>query len=252
MKIVFFGSSSFVYSVLEVLKQNFEVIAAFDSPDQDVDVVKLKNLNPDLFVVASYGKILKPDVIDIPKLGSINLHPSLLPKYRGSSPIQSTILNGDKVTGITILKMDEVMDHGPILFQKEEEIRDEDTFDSLSKRLFQIGADNLVRVINDYAEGKLEPDAQDDSKATFTKVLTRQDGFIDIDNPPQAEKIKLKVRAYFPWPGVYTKANINGVKKIIKLLPQDKIQVEGKKPMSYKDFQNGYEEGKEILKKLGI
>lgn len=252
MKIVFFGSSSFIAPVLSVLKQNFEVLETFKSPDQDIDAEKLRSSNPDLFVVASFGKILKNEILEIPRLGSINLHPSLLPKYRGASPIQSAILNGDDKTGITIIKMDEEMDHGPILFQKEEEIREEDTFDSLSKRLFQMGADNLVITINDYISGKLKPTAQDDSKATFTKILSKNDGFVDIDNPPPTNKIQLMIRAYFPWPGVFVRTNLGEKEKIIKLLPEDKIQVEGKNPMSYKDFINGYKEGENILKKLDI
>lgn len=252
MKIVFFGSSSFVAPVLDILKTNFEVVAIFNSTDQEIDKEKLVDLNPDLFVVASYGKILSNEILEIPKHGSLNLHPSLLPLYRGASPIQSAILNGDKTTGITIIKMDEEMDHGPILFQKEEEIKDDDAFDTLSKKLFNIGADHLTTTINDYISGKLRPIPQNDSKATFTKTLTRQDGFIDINNPPSAENIKLMIRAYFPWPGAFVKSNLGGKEKIIKLLPEEKVQVEGKNPMSYKDFINGYNEGENVLRKIGL
>ena len=133
MKIVFLGTSDFVAPVLDCLRKNFEVVASFSSTDQEIEIEKLRKLDPDLFVVASFGKILKKEVLDIPKYGAVNIHPSLLPEYRGSTPIQVTILNGDVNSGITIIKMDEEMDHGPILFQKETEITDNDTFETLSK-----------------------------------------------------------------------------------------------------------------------
>jgi methionyl-tRNA formyltransferase len=253
MKTVFFGSSDFVRPVLDEIEENFDLVASFNSAHQKINPDEIRKLNPDIFVVASFGKILSGELLEIPKFGCINIHPSLLPKYRGASPIQSAILNGDQKTGVTIIKMDEEMDHGPILFQTEEPIRPDDTFESLSKRLFTIGAQNISQTIKQYIKDDLKPAAQGHSKATFTKLLEKKDGFIDSGNPPPREKLDRMIRAYFPWPGAWAKWKMkNGELRIIKLLPENKIQVEGKKPMSFKDFANGYREGEEILKKLNL
>lgn len=250
MKIVFFGTSDFVAPVRDVLKDKFDLVASFTSPEQKIEKNELEKLNPDLFVVASFGKILKKEILDVPRYGALNLHPSLLPKYRGPSPVQSAILNGNEETGITIIKMDEKMDHGPILFQKKEKTNGDDTFEILAHRLFQIGANYLYQTIQQYIRGSLKPVSQDESKATFTKLISKSDGQIQLANPPVNEKLDRMIKAYFPWPGIWFKTKIGGADKILKLLPSQKIQVEGKNPMSYKDFENGYSEGKETLKKL--
>lgn len=252
LRIIFFGTPQFVEPVLRVLKKNFDVIAEIRDPKQIITNQSSIINSADLFVVAAYGQILPAQLLEIPRLGSINIHPSLLPKYRGPSPIQAAILNGDKKTGVTFIKMDEKIDHGPIIYQFEEEISKDDTFETLAKRLFEKSADKIADVINDYqANQTTKP--QDDSKASHTKLLTRQDGFIDLNSPPEKEVLERMIRAYHPWPSVWTKSSIiNHKSLIIKFLPQQKLQVEGKKPMSYKDFINGYEKGQEFLKKIGL
>ncbi|PIR79772.1 MAG: hypothetical protein COU25_03640 [Candidatus Levybacteria bacterium CG10_big_fil_rev_8_21_14_0_10_35_13] len=244
ISIIFFGTSDFVNPVLNKLKENFDVVKVINSPQQwnNKTIEQLSNLNPDLFVVVSYGQILPKKLLDIPKLAAINIHPSLLPKYRGSTPVQTAILNGDKTTGVTIIKLDEHMDHGPIIEQFEEPILPTDTFESLIQRLFEKSADALVHVIMHYNENKLKP--QNHSKATFTKLLKRDDGYINLSLLEIGNwklEIDRKIRAYYPWPGVWVKTIVSEKnEKIIKFLPNKKIQVEGKKEMSYKDFLNGY------------
>ncbi|MEK7559427.1 MAG: methionyl-tRNA formyltransferase [Patescibacteria group bacterium] len=278
-KIVFFGSSKYVIPVIQTLKSansrlNLELVVTTEqNPNDAVPSFSIKNnipylsvsrlshpivnnklsiVNAELAVLADFGLIIPKEVLNLFPKGIVNLHPSLLPKYRGPSPVQNAILNGDKKTGNSIIILDEKVDHGPVLFQKEEKISENDTAESLYLRLFKIGADNLIEVINEYTNGKLKPVPQDHAKASFTKILSRKDGFIDIGNCPPAEKIKQMIRAYFPWPGVYFKTDLNGNEKIIKLLPKGKVQVEGKNPMSYKDFENGYSEGKNLLRKIGL
>jgi methionyl-tRNA formyltransferase len=249
MKIVFFGTPKFVDPVLQSLQSNFDVVLSVRQPQEfnSSFVDQLKSLSPDLFVVAAYGQILPKSILDVPKLGTINIHPSILPKYRGASPIQSAILNGDKTTGVTLMKMDEEMDHGAIIDQFKEDILPTDTFESLAERLFALACEKLPEVINNFdGKGKV----QDDSQATFTKILKKDDGKIDLANPPEVENLKRMIRAYYPWPGVWFRTDLNGKETVIKLLPEDRIQVEGKNPMSFKDFINGYEKGKTILKSL--
>lgn len=254
MRIIFFGTPDFVDPVLKTLEENFDVILAVRKPEQfnNLAIKRLQELKPDLFVVASFGKILSKEILDIPKLGAINIHPSLLPKYRGPSPIQTAILNGDKNTGVTIIKMDEKVDHGPILFQTEEEILESDTFETLAKKLFAKAAENLPNTISNYELMPTNVTKQDDSKPTFTKLLTRESGLIDMYNLPDKQTLELMIKAYHPWPGVWTKTSINDKLLTIKLLPEQKIQVEGKKPMNYKDFVNGYPSGKIFLQKLNL
>ena len=255
MRIVFFGTPDFVEPVIESLEKNFDLVKVIRNPQQlNSEIIgELKEIKPDLFVVAAFGKILPGEILEIPRLGTMNIHPSLLQKYRGPSPIQSAILNDDKTTGVTIIKMDEKMDHGPILHQSEEQILSDDTFESLAKRLFSLSTNSMVDVIIRYNE--ITPKIQDDSKATYTNLLTRGDGYLNIDSLEVGNsklEIERAVRAYHPWPGVWTKFRLNDNEVIIKLLPERMVQVEGKKPMSYKDFKNGYENGKNFLEKLSL
>src|SRR3989344_8771744 len=167
LKIIFMGSDSFVVPVVEALQENFEVIAVVTAPDSAVSrffkgknftpdelnedfINDLKVLEPDLIVVSSYGKIIPQVILDIPKYGSLNVHPSLLPKHRGASPVPAAILSGDKETGVTIIKMDEKMDHGPILAVEKTELSGKETMPDLIDRLFKIGAELLVKSIPDF------------------------------------------------------------------------------------------------------
>ncbi len=257
MKIVFLGTPDFVQPIKNMLAKNFTLV---DSLDQ-----------ADLAVVAAYGHILTKDELNTPKFGCINVHPSLLPKYRGPSPIQSAILNGDRETGLTIIKMDEEIDHGPVIYQEALELSDRDNFDTLSKKMFQLSADILPEVIENFIKGSITPKPQDESETTFCEKLTRNSGYFDINSPPTPKALDKMIRAYYPWPGVWTQWN----DKIVKFLPSpshpersegpltnvssnklrdsspdfhrgqnDKflLQMEGKKAIPFKDFLNGYPE----------
>ncbi|HKC14438.1 MAG TPA: methionyl-tRNA formyltransferase [Patescibacteria group bacterium] len=250
MKVVFFGTPEFVTPVLQTLEKNFEVLKAFRNPKEltNEEIEKLKNIEPDIFVVASFGKIFSKEFLEIPKFGSINIHPSLLPKYRGTTPVQTAILNGDKTTGVTIIKMDGKIDHGPILAQKEVEIFPNETAPELLQRLFIISAEMLPDALSNYIKESSSVSEQEHEKATFTRILKKESGRIDADNPPTKERLNNMINAFYPWPGVWT--IFKG--KVVKFLPGDKIQVEGKKSMTYKDFVNGYKEGKELLEKLNL
>jgi methionyl-tRNA formyltransferase len=147
-------------------------------------------------------KIIPQEVLDIPELGALNIHGSLLPRHRGASPIHQALLEGDKETGITIMLMDEQVDHGPMLLQKSVMIADDDNFVTLELKLAHIAQDLIVQAIPEFAEGKLKPKEQDHSKATFTKIITKADGLIDWHK--DVRKIYNKYRAYITWPGVHT------------------------------------------------
>jgi len=230
MKISFLGTPPFVQPIRTALAKNFTIVDSLDKAE--------------LVVVAAYGQILTKDQLESPKYGCINVHPSLLPKYRGSSPIQSTILNGEKITGVTFIKMDEEVDHGPIIYQETLDLSDIDNFDTLSKKMFLRSSEILPKIIEDFVTGKISPKKQDHSQATFTPHLTKEDGYFDINNLPDGEKLDKMIRAYYPWPGVWTiwevKSGKEKVKKIVKFLPGGKLQMEGKKAISFKDFLNGY------------
>ena len=210
-------------------------------------LVDLGNKEVDLIVVASYGKILPKEMLKIPKYGALNAHPSLLPKYRGPAPVPTTILNGEKETGVTIILMDEQVDHGPILASKKFEIGDKKiTTPELLKILWELGGDLLVETIPKWIRGEITPQEQDHSKATYTKKLTREDGRIDWDRP--VEYIERQIRAFFPWPGVFTfwkgkrlkvlKSYINDQGKLVV----DELQLEGKKPTTYREFLLGHKD----------
>ncbi len=266
MKVIFFGSGKYAISVIKVLKKEFDLFVFTTEKEKqsflirylDENNVDYKSINSflkedvlkhkaNLGVLANFRLIVPKEILNLFPLGILNIHPSLLPKGRGATPGQEAIVNNDKLTGVSIIKLDEKLDHGPILAQKEEEIKDNDTADSLYQRLFEIGADLLYQNIKQYIKGNLKLVVQDDSKATYTKTLTRESGFINANNPPK--NLKTMIKAYFPWPGVWTEKN----GKRIKFLPNDKIQVEGKKEVKYKDFVNGYPNiGKELLNKLGL
>ena len=311
MKIVFFGSSKFVIPIIEVLRKNFDLALVVTTEKFPTDPVlsycntnkipslSVSNLSDPNFirqlggstfefslgVLASFGSIIPNEVLNLFPKGIINIHPSLLPRYRGPTPVQTAILNGDKKTGVTIIKLDKEVDHGAILFQTKENILPNDTNESLYERLFKLGAGSIVSTIELYLKGKIKLRKQNHAKATFTKRLTREDGYVDISKLNPFDKLRVghsaelsrshaersrsiktqnskllnrMIRAYYPWPGVWTRIGIrnneSGIRdKILKFLPKKKIQVEGRKPMSYKDFINGYPKiGKEILTKLEI
>ena len=175
-------------------------------------IARFQALKPDVMVVAAYGLIVPAEILAVPAKGCLNVHPSLLPKYRGPSPVVEALLHGEKVTGITIMLLDEGMDTGPIVAQEMCSVLDEDTSESLTTRMFEQGAELLVRTLPAWDAGKLEPVPQDNSLATYSRLLGKLDGSLDFTLP--AKKLVDQIRALTPWPSTYTYWN----GKILKVL----------------------------------
>jgi methionyl-tRNA formyltransferase len=165
-------------------------------------VAELASLRPDLIVVAAFGQILRPAVLDLPVHGCINVHASLLPRWRGAAPVQAAILAGDRVTGSTIMRMDPGMDTGPILAQAALAIQQDDTGGALTARLAQQGADLLAETLPAWLAGAITPQPQDASLATLCRPLRKEQGLIDWAQ--HAQQIALAVRAFNPWPAAST------------------------------------------------
>ena len=173
---------------------------------------QLAALQPHLIVVAAYGLFLPPETLALPPLGALNIHPSLLPLYRGPSPVPSAILAGDAKTGVSIILLDEGMDSGPILAQRQTPIRADETAFALTERLFKKGAKLLAKTLPAWRDGGVTPAPQDESRATITRLLSREDGAIDWQMP--AAQIAWQVRAYHSWPSAFT--HWNG--KLLKII----------------------------------
>ncbi|MBI4340450.1 MAG: methionyl-tRNA formyltransferase [Chloroflexi bacterium] len=165
-------------------------------------VEELRAVAPEVIVVAAYGRILPPEALAIPPKGVLNVHPSLLPKYRGPSPVATAILDGVATTGVTIMLLDADMDTGPILAQGETVVQPDETVGALTERLFRLGADLLVETLPAWAEGRLTPRPQDNAQATVTKLVEKEDGQLDFTQP--AARLAWMLRAYDPWPGCFT------------------------------------------------
>lgn len=273
MKIVFFGSSRYIIPILDTLNTFFTLSLVVTTEQGSMEPVpfyakskkieyisvrkkadlitnyEIQGKGADLGVVADFGLIIPDETMKFFTHGIINIHPSLLPKYRGSSPVQNTILNGDTKTGVSIIKLDNHMDHGPLIAQLEEEVKPDDTAKSLYERLFKLSCPLLQKVIQDFEVQKVKLTPQNHEAATFTKELKREDGFIDFKTISSKDFFDRIVRAYYPWPGVWTKTTLNpkSPEKIIKFMPGKKLQVEGGREMNYKDFINGYPEAEEIM-----
>ncbi|MBU2545097.1 methionyl-tRNA formyltransferase [Patescibacteria group bacterium] len=234
-KIAYLGKGRFGEAVLEELGSLNLVVLN--------DHNEIKITRPGLVIVASYGKIIPKDVLNIPKYGVINIHPSLLPKYRGASPIQTAILNSDKMTGISIMLMDEKMDHGAIISNIQYPISQNYTYKELEKQLAVKGAQLLIEILPKWIDGKIKAKEQDHKEASYTKVFKREDGEIDWKKTP--EEIDSQVRAFNPWPGTYTIWRNKRIKILETEVIKDKliikkIQPEGKKPMAMEDFLRGH------------
>ncbi|HEY4512934.1 MAG TPA: methionyl-tRNA formyltransferase [Candidatus Paceibacterota bacterium] len=198
----------------------------------------IKN-NFDFFVVVSYGKIIPKDVLDLAKLGAINVHPSLLPIYRGPSPIVAAILNGDSETGVTLIKIDEEMDHGPILVQEKIPLSGNEFIQDLEESLAELGGKLLVKIIPEFIENKIQTKEQNHSRATYVKKISKADGEISLEDNP--EKNWRKFRAYAAWPRVFffkdgkriivTDAVLQNDQFVIK-----KVLPEGKKEIAWQEF----------------
>jgi len=233
-RLIFMGTPRFAVPSLERLREEYEVVAVVTRPDKAVGrgrmvafsplkevalawgipvmqspslkkeevVTSLLELEPHVIVVAAYGQILPPGVLAIPPFGCLNVHASLLPKYRGASPVAGALLAGEEETGITIMLMDEGMDTGPILAQARLLISPEDDQGSLTEKLAYLGADLLLETLARWLNGEITPQPQEDDKATYTKILKKEDGLIDWSM--SSVEIWRRVRAYNPWPGAYT------------------------------------------------
>ena len=211
----------------------------------DLDLIeKLKKAKLDLGVIADFGQIVPKEIIDIPTHEILNIHPSLLPKYRGPSPIQATILNGDTIAGVTIMTINEKMDAGGIVSQAKVKLSPSDTTTTLKNYLSEIAASLLLNTIPYYMAGDLPPIEQDETEATYTKMVQKEDGAVD-KNTDKAT-VDRKIRAYDEWPKAYIILN----KKRVQLLAGhfeesgefviDRVKPEGKKEMGYQDFLRGY------------
>lgn len=199
------------------LENNIEIIQPKKLRDEEI-INKIREINPDLIIVVAYGKIIPKSIIDIPKYGIINVHSSLLPKYRGASPIHSAILNGDGETGVSIMYIEEELDSGDVILQEKCEISDEDTLGSLHDRLKILGAEALGKVINLIEAGKVTATPQEHEKATFVKPISKEEGKIDWSK--SKEEIYNKIRGLNPFPGAYTSFN----DEIIKVYKVEKIE----------------------------
>ena len=180
-----------------------------------IDIIK--NIAPDLIIVVAYGHLIPQSILDIPKYGCINIHGSLLPKYRGAACLQAPILNGDKESGITIMKMDAGLDTGPILQQAKVELSLNENISTLGNRLSELSAEILIPTLKKYLAGEIKEQAQNEAEATYVKMIKKEDGQIDFSK--SAEEIEKMVRAFHVWPGTWFDLMINETqKKKIKIL----------------------------------
>jgi methionyl-tRNA formyltransferase len=294
-KVVFMGSPDFGLPTLQALNQQYEVVGIVTQPDrasgrgralksppvkllaQDLKIPviqpeklrqpeameQLRAWAPDLIVVAAFGQILRREVLDLPSYGCINVHASLLPRWRGAAPINAAILHGDEETGVTIMKMDVGLDTGPMLSQRAIHLTREDTAGSVFQTLSKLGADLLIETLPDYLSGKLQPVPQPEEGMTYAPMLKKEEGRLDFTHP--AAELERRVRAFNPWPGAYMDfdgANLKvhrahaetgdasvGQRLIYReqpaigagsgLLILDEVQSAGKKSMSGKSFLAG-------------
>ena len=296
IKIVFMGSPDFSLSALRLLNEHHQVVGVVTQPDRasgrgrelkappvkalalelNIPVIQpeklrepeamqqLREWNPDLIVVAAFGQLLKKDVLDLPKYGCINIHASLLPRWRGAAPINAAILTGDEETGVTIMKMDVGLDTGPMLAMKKIRIRRDDTAGSIFQTLSTLGANLLIETLPEYIAGNITPTPQSEEGSTYAPMLKKQDGFLDFTRP--AIELERRVRAMNPWPGAWFEWNGNvlkvlrasvsgaeglgiGSRLIVEGRPAimsadgalvlDEVQPSGKKMMPGKSFLSG-------------
>jgi len=282
-RIVFMGSPEFSLFTLKALVENYSVVGVVTQPDrqagrgrslkpppvknlaQDLDlpiiqpqklsapeaVEQLRDWKPDLIVVAAYGQILKPEVLDLPLHGCVNIHASLLPRWRGAAPIQAAIQHGDQETGVTIMVMDIGMDTGTIISQRIIPIQPDDNGGTLSERLSVLGAELLLDTLTPYLEGEITPKPQDNALATYAPMLKKRDGQLDFTHPADWQEQLLKIHmAHVPPPDEILDFVISpGARTTYQSLPAfgtsegllviDRVQPAGKKTMSGKAFLQG-------------
>ncbi len=300
MKIVFMGTPDFAVPTLRMLIENEEVVAVYSQPDKPVgrglkmqpspvkalalehnipvftpvkisvpeEIERLKAFQPDFCVVVAYGQILKLPVIEAPKYGTINVHSSLLPRWRGAAPIQWAILGGDQETGVTTMMIAPKLDAGDMLLQEKTKISSEDTAESVHDRLSALGAKLILPTLRGLVDGSVKRVVQDESQVTYASKLTKEMEIIDWSKP--AKSVDLSVRALNPWPGTKIettgglkikikkgtpRSNVPGAKKAPGILIESggeilmscgedfyqllEVQEEGKKAVSGQDFLNG-------------
>jgi methionyl-tRNA formyltransferase len=300
LRLVFMGSPQFAVPPLEhLLTSKYQVVAVYTQPDRPAGrgrglvaspvkqaaqarrltvvqptslkasevLEQLSGFKPDAIVVAAFGQILPKSVLELPRLGCLNIHPSLLPRFRGASPVAATILAGDDFGGVSTMLLDEGLDTGPVLARAQIPILGRDTTGSLTEKLSWLGAQLLGEVLVGWERGELTPRPQDESKATYCGPITKEEGEIDWRRP--AVDIWRRVRAFNPWPGCYTRWRGKAL-KIIETAPLDgeaaagvgrvvaieakagfgvgtgdgilgvsRVQMEGKKAMSAEEFLRG-------------
>jgi len=234
LRVVFMGSPKFALPTLAALEKSYTLVGVVTQPDRPagrgrmvtpppvkqmamqlgIEVIqpqklrepsameKLVQWSPDLIVVAAFGQILRQTVLDLPRFGCINVHASILPRWRGAAPIQAAILHGDEKAGVTIMRMDAGIDTGAILSQRTLTVLPDDTAGSLSERLALDGAKLLLETLPGYLSGKIAPSPQDESQATYASLITKEQGVLDFSLA--AINLERQVRAFLPWPGAYT------------------------------------------------
>jgi len=232
-------------------ENNIDFIQPTNLRELDKDTKAQLNKSYDFFLIASYGKIIPADILNIPHHGSLNIHPSLLPKYRGPSPLETAILNGDEETGVTIMLVDAEMDHGPILAQEKIELKDRYNFANLRDKLATLGTDLLLKILPDYLDNKLKHEEQDHTQATITKKFTKDDGYLDPQTPVISRYRKFL--ALNPWPGTYfdypgpqgkirliiKEAHLEKSENNEEKIVYDKVIPAGRKEMSWDAFLKG-------------
>jgi methionyl-tRNA formyltransferase len=278
MRIVFMGTPEFAATPLEFLMLNrADVVAVYTQPDKEAgrgralvappvkaialkygipvyqpanlksveERDKLTALKPDIIVVAAFGQILPQPVLELPRYGCLNIHPSLLPKYRGVSPVPAAILNGDEFTGVSVMILDKGVDTGPILVQAQTSIKGWDTTGSLTEKLSRIGAQLLLEILPRWVEGQVTPQTQDNAQATYTRMIDKEAGGIEWHQP--AVELWRQVRAYHPWPGSYTQWQGKQL-KIIEAVPlEGQSGIPGRVVTLAGDVAFGVETGAGIL-----
>jgi methionyl-tRNA formyltransferase len=247
------------------LKLNLPITQPDRIKTNDVFRSQLAALKPDAIIVVGYGRIIPQWMLDLPPLGNLNLHASILPKYRGAAPIQWAIANGETVTGVTTMRIDAGLDTGDILLQRELPIGSDDTAETLAPRLATVGADLVIDTLRGLQSGSIQPRAQDNSESTLAPILKKEDGLVDFSR--SAAEIFNRLRGFQPWPGAYTRfrgknLQILKAQPIPGSLPPGEIstsdnrvrvgcgrvsclellelQIEGKKRTSARDFVHGY------------
>lgn len=246
MKVVFMGTPEFAATALKELIKSHEITAVITQPDKPAGrgkkisfppvkevaaanninvyqpqkikdkafITQLSALNADIFVVAAYGQILSKEILDMPKYGSVNIHASLLPKYRGAAPIQWAIINGERETGITIIQMDEGIDTGAMILAESIPIDSNETGESLHNKLADLGGYTILKALKLIEAGSLRPTVQDDTLSTYAPMLKKETGRIDWTK--SAEEIERLIRGLYPWPSAFSHCTGFGIVKIIK------------------------------------